>query len=70
MVQLPALDAAQSIERVTAFEGILASDTIKMVWQRKNSTKKAFMVRAPSARMCRCPQLILRRGIKKSQTFD
>jgi hypothetical protein len=44
MVQLPALDAAQSIERVTAFDGILASDEIKMVSPRENSIKKAFMV--------------------------
>jgi len=41
----PALDAAQPIERVTAFDGILAGDAIKMVSQRRDSIKKGFMVR-------------------------
>jgi hypothetical protein len=41
----PALDAAQPIERVTAFDGILTGDAIKMVSQRENSIKKGFMVR-------------------------
>jgi hypothetical protein len=45
----PDLDAAQSIERVTAFDSILASDDIKMVAQRGNSIKKAFMVRSSSS---------------------
>jgi len=45
----PALDAAQPIERVTAFDGILAGDAINMVSQRENSIKKAFMVRTSSS---------------------
>jgi hypothetical protein len=48
MVQLPALDAAQPIERVTAFDGILAGHAIKMVSQRGDSIKKGFMVRTLS----------------------
>src|SRR6266851_1554888 len=45
----PAPGAAQSIERVTAFDGILASDAIKMVSQRGDSIKKGFMVRTSSS---------------------
>jgi hypothetical protein len=70
MVQLLLSAAALLIERVTAFDGILASDTINMVLQRENSIKKAFMVRSPSVCRRRRPQLILSSGIRKSPTFD
>jgi hypothetical protein len=55
MVQLLLWTPAQSLERVTAFDGILASDEINMVSMRENSTKKAFMVRSASA--CRRDRL-------------
>jgi hypothetical protein len=69
MIQL-LLWTPRSIERVTAFDGILAGDAIKMVSQRENSTKKAFMVRTSSGMQARRRQLILSPGINKSPIFD
>jgi hypothetical protein len=66
----PALGAAQPIERVTAYDGILAGDAIKMVSQRGDSIKKGFMVRMLSSMQAPSSSTNLDSGHQKSPIFD